>query len=94
MILNITKLGEDDGADLIELMIKEYHRCKKHANLTKAKLVWYVNETIETFLHLQARSDKNVNLTIDTVEGKPVVKFLGIPVKCCDQILDTEDQVK
>ena len=25
--------------------------------------------------------------------GEPVLKFLGIPVKCCDAILDTEDKV-
>lgn len=91
--IDVTKLGQEDGIDLIEAMIKLYHRCKKHAKTSSAKLVWYVNETIETYLHLQARKDKNVNLTVETVEGQPVVKFLGIPAKCCDQILDTEDTV-
>lgn len=91
--IDVTALGTVNGYDLIEGMIKLYHRCKKHANISKAKLVWYCNETIETYLHLQARKDNNVNLTVDTVEGKPVVKFLGIPVKCCDAILNTESVV-
>ena len=56
-------------------------------------MVWYVNETVETYLHLQAMNKTNVRLTLDEVEGEPIVKFLGIPVKCCDAILDTEDKV-
>lgn len=92
--IKVSDLGTANAPDLIELMIKLYHRCYKHANLVKAKQVWYVNETINTYLHLQARKDSNVNLTLDTVEGKPVLKFLGIPVKLCDQILDTESKVQ
>lgn len=91
--IDVTTLGTAQAPDLISLMIQLYYRCKRHANATKAKLVWYVNETIETYLHLQARKDSNVNLTIENVEGKPVVMFLGIPVKCCNQIVDTEDAV-
>ena len=30
--IDTTKLGTDDAADLIELMIKAYHRVKKHTN--------------------------------------------------------------
>ena len=91
--IDVSDLGTENGADLITLMIKLYHRCKKHAKLSKAKLVWYVNETVETYLHLQAMNKTNVRLTLDEVDGEPIVKFLGIPVKCCDAILDTEAQV-
>lgn len=91
--IDTTALGGENAPDLIGLMIQLFYRAKRHANLSKAKLVWYVNETIETYLHLQARKDKNVNLTVETVEGKPVVMFLGIPVKSCTQILNTEDKV-
>lgn len=91
--IDTTKLGTDDAADLIELMIKAYHRVKKHTKLSGAKLVIYVNETIETYLHLQAMNKTNVRLSLDEAAGEPVLKFLGIPVKCCDAILDTEDKV-
>ena len=36
----------------------------------------------------------NVNLTLDKdAFGKPIVNFLGIPVKTADQILNTEAKV-
>ncbi len=81
----------DSAADLIKLMIKAYHRVKKYAKT--GKTIIYCNDTIQTFLHLQAISKSNVNLTVENPEGKPVVNFLGIPVKNCDAILDTEARV-
>lgn len=89
--IDVTALDGSSAADLIKLMIMMYHRIKKHAK--GGKTVIYVNETIETYLHLQAMNKANVNLTIDEFAGAPIVKFLGIPVKCCDQILDTEAKV-
>lgn len=91
--IDVSKLGTSDAVDLLEKMVIAYHRVKKHAKLAGAKLVIYVNETIETYLHLQAMEKKNVRLTLDEVAGEPVLKFLGIPIKCCDAILDTEDKV-
>lgn len=89
--IDVSNLETSDAADLIKLMVKMWHRVKKHAK--GGKTVIYVNETIETFLHLQAMEKKNVNLTLGEFAGQEVVKFLGIPVKCCDQILDTEAAV-
>ena len=89
--IDVSDLAGASAADLITLMIKMYHRVKKHAK--GGKIVIYVNETIETYLHLQVMEKKNINLTIDEFAGKPVIKFLGIPVKCADQILDTEATV-
>ena len=89
--IDVSNLSGASAADLITLMVKGYHRIKNQAK--GGKTVIYVNDTIETYLHLQAMNKTNVNLTIDEFAGKPVVKFLGIPVKCCDQILDTEAQV-
>lgn len=89
--IDVSNLDGASAADLIKLMITAYHKVKRYAKT--GKLVIYVNETIETYLHLQAMSKTNVNLTVDEFAGKPVVKFLGIPVKCCDQILNTESVV-
>ena len=91
--IDVSDLGGSSAADIISLMIKEYYRVKKHAKIAGAKLVWYVNETIETYLHLQALAKTNVRLTFENVEGEPVLKFMGIPIKCCDAILDTEARV-
>ena len=89
--IDVSDLSGSSAADLITLMIQMWHRIKKHAK--GGKTVIYVNETIETFLHLQAMNKDNVNLTLGEFAGAPVVKFLGIPVKCADQILDTEAAV-
>ena len=72
-------------------MIEAYYRIEEHA--TNGKTVIYANNTIRTFLHKQAMNKKNVNLTIDEAAGKPVVKFLGIPIKPCSEILNTEAKV-
>ena len=89
--IDVTKLDTDDAADLIKLMISAYHRIKRYAKT--GNTVIYCNETIETYLHFQAINKSNVNLNMDNIAGKPVVTFLGIPVKCADQILNTESAV-
>lgn len=89
--IDVEKLDTDEAADIIKLMVQMYHRVKKHAKLAGCKLVIYVNETIETYLHLQAMNKENVRLSIKEVAGEPVLTFLGIPVKCCDAILDNEE---
>ena len=90
--IDVDKLGKDGGADLIDLLIDGYYRVKKHAN--GGKTVIYVNEKVGTFLHKQALAKTNVNLTFGEFAGAPIVNFLGLPVKVCDQILNTESQVK
>ena len=77
-LLNIIKLHHDDFSKT-ELKVYEY--------------VINHPETIETYLHFQAINKSNVNLNMDNIAGKPVVTFLGIPVKCADQILNTESAV-
>ena len=89
--IDVSDLATANAADLITLMIQAYHRIKKHA--AGGKTIIYCNETIETYLHLQAMNKNNVNLTLKEFAGQEVVSFLGIPVKCCDQILDTEAAV-
>ncbi len=90
--IDVTKLDGADAADLIKLMVSAYHRIKRFAKT--GKTVIYCNETIETYLHFQAINKANVNLTMDNIAGKPVVTFLGLPVKCADQIRNDEKQVK
>lgn len=52
--------------------------------------VFYMHERIRTQLRLEIKGDTNVNLTFDTVAGKLVVAFDGIPVHISDQLLLTE----
>jgi len=86
--IDVTKLDTDEAADLIKLMISAYHRIKRFAKT--GNTVIYCNETIETYLHFQAINKSNVNLNMENFAGKPVVTFLGIPVKCADQLVNDE----
>ena len=89
--IDVTKLSGEDAPNLIDLMIDAYYRIEEHA--VNGKTVIYANNTIRTWLHKQAIAKRNVNLTIDNVAGKPIVNFLGLPIKLCSEILNTEQKV-
>lgn len=77
------------GADLTDLMVDMYY---KHDNPGQpgGKTVIYASKTIATFLHKQAARRANVNLTLDNFEGRPILNFLGIPIRREDALLETE----
>lgn len=56
--------------------------------------VWYMNRSARTRLRLTKINKSNVQLTPETVEGKKVLTFDGLPVKRSDGILTAENQVK
>ncbi len=89
--IDVTKLDTQDAADLLKLMVSAYHRIKRFAKT--GNTVIYCNETIETYLHFQAMNKANVKLSVDEAMGRPVVNFLGIPIKCVDQIRNNEKKV-
>lgn len=89
--IDVSELGGDNAPNLIDLMIDAYYRIEEHA--VSGKTVIYANNTIRTWLHKQAIAKRNVNLTIDNVAGKPIVNFLGLPIKLCSEILNTEAKV-
>ena len=89
--IDVENLSGESPADLIKLMISAYHRIKRFAKT--GQTVIYCNETIETYLHFQAINKNNVKLSVDEFAGRPIVSFLGIPVKCVDQIRNNEKAV-
>lgn len=96
--IDTTLLGSDPtvtgytGADLIDLMIDAYYRLD-NPNQPAGKTVIYCSRTIAAYLHKQASNKKNVNLTLENVDGRPVTSFLGHPIRRMDAILDTEAAV-
>ena len=91
-IANISLKDLEDGkVDLIDKMVEAFYKVEEHAQ--GGKTICYANNTIRTWLHKQAMNKKNVNLTIDTAAGKPMVNFLGLPIKPCSEILNTEARV-
>ncbi len=80
------------AADLIDLMISGYYKIHNPSN---GKGVWYVNRTIEAFLHKQSltKVGAGAGLTYDNYQGMKVLTFLGLPVRRSDALLNTEDRV-
>ncbi len=77
-----------NSTEIIEAMIKATHQVQ---DFTMGRPVFYVNRTVGTYLHLQARNAvTNSTLTIENIGGQPVTKFLGIPVRETDALLNTE----
>lgn len=92
--IDVTALTKDGatGADLIDLMIEAYYRTENPMQ-GEGRTIIYANRTIQTFLHKQAMNAKNVNLTIGEYAGKKIPEFLGMPIKRCDALLNTEARV-
>lgn len=79
------------GTVLIDAMIRAVHKLEDTMGV---KPVFYCNRTVATYLHLQAKdSVKNSTLSFENVGGKPIVSFLGIPVRVTDAILNTESAI-
>ena len=73
---------------VVDNMIDAYYRTRRRPG-TK---VIYCNQTVVAALHKEARGDSQV-LSIAEFAGKPVVSFLGIPIREVDAILNTEGTV-
>lgn len=90
--IDMDLLVEEDlaAADLIKLMIRATHRCKLKG---LGRLAFYAPLEIHEMLHIQALEKATYQITVDDVGGKPVVKFLGIPVRTVEQLTYQETLV-
>jgi len=88
--IDVSDLTPDvsSGADIMQLMITALYRMPSFPKM--GRTVVYCNSTILEYLHQQAREKSNVNLTLDNVDGKPIVRFQGFPIKRVDAILNAE----
>lgn len=94
-IANIDDLLLKSGvgaADLIDLMISAHYKIHNPQN---GKGIWYVNRTIEAFLHKQAltKVGAGAGLNYDNYQGQKMLMFLGNPIRRSDALLNTEAQV-
>lgn len=81
-----------DNADLIDLMIKAMHRIP---TLGMGRCAFYMNRTLHQRLDLLRRGDiiSGGGLTWDTVDGKRIHTFRGVPVRTCDALLESESAI-
>ena len=91
--IDVSNLVSGAGAaDLIDLMISANYKIDSLENGSGA---WYVNRTIFAHLHKQAltKVGAGAGLTYENFEGKPILMFLGDPVRLMDALLNSEAQV-
>lgn len=90
-IANLDTANEDiSGSDINKTMIKALHKLKGKG---MGRPVFYCNETIITALDIQTWEKTNLQLTYKDVQGKMVLSFRQIPIRQCDQLLNTEARV-
>lgn len=79
------------GANIADLMVQAIERIP---NLGAGRPVFYMPRTIRTMLRRQiTNSVKNSTLTMDTIAGKRVLAFDGIPVRRVDALSADETRV-
>jgi hypothetical protein len=78
--------------DVEGYMIDAYYALQQR-KVTNGNAAIYCNTTVKKYLHKRARDKSNVNLTLSDYQGEEVLKFLGIPIRECDALLNTEGRV-
>lgn len=91
--IDIVNLKSGVGAaNLIDLMISAFYKIHNPQN---GMGVWYVNRTLEAFLHKQSLTavGAGAGLTYADYQGKRILTFLGLPIRRSDALLNSEDRV-
>jgi hypothetical protein len=65
----------------------------KIPSMGMGKAVFYANRTVRAYLDVQALNKSNAALSIREAAGQFETAFLGIPIRTCDQLLNTETVV-
>ena len=80
------------AANLIELMIQAMHSLP---DLQSVRPAFYMNRGVARMLDVQRRDAVLLGGGLDykNVDGRMVYDFRGVPVRICDQILETESLV-
>lgn len=85
--IDTTITSNNVSADLIGLMSRAIDRLP---SATAGRCAFYMNRTIMSILRIQALAKSNNALSVEEGLTQIEVKFLGIPLRKNDQILNTE----
>jgi hypothetical protein len=92
--IDVTALTKNaaTGADLIDLMTQAIELLPETASM--GRKAFYCNRTIRSFLRRQVANKVAAGtLTMDEVAGKKVLAMDDIPVRRCDQLVNSESAV-
>jgi hypothetical protein len=88
--IDTTISANNVAADLISLMSRSIDRLP---SATAGRCAFYMNRTIYSILRIQALNKSNAALSIEEGLTQIETKFMGIPLRKVDQILNTEGTV-
>jgi hypothetical protein len=88
--IDTTISSNNVAADLIGLMSRSIDRLP---TATAGRCAFYMNRTMYSILRIQALAKSNNALSVEEGLTQIEVKFMGIPLRKCDQILNTEATV-
>jgi len=77
-------------ATVAEAMIKAYYSVP---NVNGGNAVFYMNNLVLWSMQLQARVQPNLALSYEEYMGKKIAMFMGIPIRRCDALINTEAAV-
>lgn len=83
-------VAESSAADVIKLMIRAIN---KPPSKTAGKRAFYMNGTVYTMLMIQAMNKSLNALAITEAAKQFEMTFMGVPIRRCDAILNTEAAV-
>lgn len=81
------------AANLINLMIQALERMPEGEYSETYRPVFYVPRAIRTMLRIQINDKANNNLTTETIAGRKVLAFDGVPVRVNDRLTNSEAAV-
>jgi hypothetical protein len=88
--IDTTITSNNIAADLIGLLSRSIDRLP---SLTAGNCAFYMNRTMFSILKIQALAKSNAALSIEEGLTQVEYKFLGVPLRKVDQILNTESTV-
>jgi hypothetical protein len=88
--IDVNALESATPPDLVELMIRAIERVP---NLGAGTPVFYASRKVKTWLRIQELKATNAHIRPNEIAGKKVTEFDGVPVRTCDQLLDTEARI-
>lgn len=88
-VSDIVAAGATALTNLINNMIRAYYKLRQR-RIANGRPAIYCNTTVKTALHLAALNSASNTLTTENFEGQEIVRFLGIPIREEDAILNTE----
>ncbi len=89
--IDVSDLATANAADLVEAMRRAYYKTKQFVG--NGKTVIYCNTNTLAFFDSQIDAKTNIQFSYQEYLGKKTLTYKGIPIRECDQILDTEARV-